>query len=526
MKTYPVVVISGDGIGSEITPEAIKALDTVGKVSGFGFEYRTALMGGVAYDEATRGMSPSEIRKIDGWTDEAKTYLTLPQKTLDTMDWARDNKGAVLFGSVGRPDLPKRTAELALLAMRKRYGVVNNRPFIIDPLLAHNSILFRDPVEVPGFEVVSPEESLFNGAYGGSADGSDHWTRKQFTREKVEKTVRDAFEKAIETDRSVLCASKYNVLVSEKMLSDVFEEVAKEYQEEVTLNSWSDNGQLIIDNAGMQLAAQPERYADTVVIADKMFGGFLNSIVDVVSGSKPVNKDALEEIKQNGISRTFIRELCGGLYFGERRVTPDDAYDTLRYDKNTIKDLAVVARKVASDTGAETIDSLEIEGVPTFDYWAKILDEDAEEHGYSVRHFNVEEGVGLLLTDPRSLNVVITPNMIGDIYTDLAAAVVGKSLGLMPSSAVNANGFGIYEQIAGSAPDIAGQNIANPIAEIRSAAMMLKDFGEDEGAKMINDAITEVLGVARTADIMEDSYRLVSTQQMGDLIVERIEATA
>ncbi len=526
MNKYPILVISGDGIGSEITPEACKVLDAVGKVCDIGFEYRTALMGGEAYDIATKGMSPGEISKIDEWDDEAKTYLTLPQETLDAMDKARDNGGAVLFGSVGRSDLPKRTAELALLAMRKRYGVVNNRPFVIDPLLAHNSILFRDPVEVPGFEIISPEESLFNGEYDEGADGSYHWTRKQFTREKLEETVRYAFEKAIETNRSILCASKYNVLVSEKMLSDLFEEVAREYQGEVTLNLWSDNGQLIIDNAGMQLAANPERYADTVVIADKMFGGFLNSIVDVVSGSKPVNKDALEEIRQKGISRTFIRELCGGLYFGEREVTPEVAYDTMHYEKNTIKDLAVVARKVASDTGAETIDSLEIQGVPTFDYWAEILDEDAEEHGYSVRHFNIEEGVGLLLTNPRSLEVLMASNMIGDIYTDLAAAVVGKSLGLMPSSAVNAKGFGIYEQIAGAAPDIAGQGIANPIAEIRSAAMMLEDFDEIEGAKMINDAITDVLGVARTKDIMEDGYRLVSTKQMGDLIVNQIEAVA
>ena len=114
--------------------------------------------------------------------------------------------GAILFGSVGRSDLPKRTAELALLEMRKRYEVVNNRPFIIDPILAHNSILFRDPVEVPGFEVISPEESLYNGKSGGDVDSSYHWTRKQFTREKVEKTVRDAFDNAMDTDRQILCA--------------------------------------------------------------------------------------------------------------------------------------------------------------------------------------------------------------------------------------------------------------------------------------------------------------------------------
>ncbi len=525
-KTYTIAVIPGDGIGPEITPEAVKVLNAVGEIRGYTFDYRPADMGGVAYDMATKGMSDDEKMSIDGWTDEDKTRLTLPQKTLDAMDWARDCGGAVLFGSVGRHDLPKRVAELALLEMRKRYGVVNNRPFIIDPILAHNSILFREPVDVPGFEIISPGESLYNGEYGRSADDSYHWTRKQFTREKLEKTVRDAFEKAIDTDRSIMCASKYNVLVSEEMISRVFEEVAKEYEGEVRLNPYSNNGQLIIDNAGMQIAARPGRYVDTIVIADEMFGDFLNSIVDAVSGAKPVNQEALEDIKENGIYRTFIRELCGGLYFGERKATSDFAYDTLYYDKKTIKDLAAVARKVGSQLGLETVDSLEIRGVPTFAYWAEVMDEDAEEYGYSVRHLDVKDGVGALLTDPSSLGVVAASNMMGDVYTDLAAAVAGKSLGLMPSSAVNADGFGIYEQIAGTAPDIAGRNIANPIAEIRSAAMMLEDFGDKEGADMIYDAITRALKVARTQDIWEKGYGRVSTQDMGDLIVRYIREAA
>ena len=96
-------------------------------------------------------MSDKDKKNIDLWDDEKKTKLTLPQVTLDTMDWARDERGAILFGAVGRCDLPKRIAELALLAMRKRYGVVNNRPFIIDPILAHNSILFRDPLKIKGW---------------------------------------------------------------------------------------------------------------------------------------------------------------------------------------------------------------------------------------------------------------------------------------------------------------------------------------------------------------------------------------
>jgi len=516
-----ITVIQGDGIGPEITNEAIKILDAISKIRGHKFNYKFADMGGAAYDKATANMSNKEKIRIDKWDDAAKRNLTLPQKTLDTMDWARDSGGAVLFGSVGRPDLPKRTAELALLGMRKRYSVVNNRPFIIDPILAHNSILFRGPVKVEGFEIMSPEESLFNGA---TEQGDDyHSTRKQFTRASLEKTVKNAFGKAKRTGKQILCASKYNVLVSEKMLSDTFEKFAQEYKGQVELNKWSQDGQLIIDNAGMQIAANPQRYANTIILADAMFGDFLQAIVDVVSGSKSVNTEALQNIKENGIYRIFIRELCGGLYFGERSSSDEVSFDTLHYNSKTIKDLGSVANRVNSRLGLETIDSLEIDSVPTFDYWAKTLDQNASDENYQIRHMNIKKGVETLLTDPASLGTVIASNMMGDIYTDLAAAVVGKSLGIMPSSAVNADGFGIYEQIAGSAPDIAGKGIANPIAEIRSAAMMLEDLGDQEGAKIIYTAINKALKIARTQDIMEHGYKQVSTKDMGNLIVKFIE---
>ena len=515
-----ITVMPGDGIGSEITAEAIKVLDAVSKVRGHNFEYKFADIGGVAYDKAIANLSEGEIEEIDDWSDEAKRNLTLPKETLDVMDYARDNGGAVLFGSVGRADLPKRTAELALLGMRARYGVVNKRPFIIDPILAHNSILFREPVPISGVEIVSPEESLFNGIV--NIDENSHSTRKQFTRSKVERTIREAFDRAEETGKKILCVSKYNVLVSEKMLSDVFEEISQGYKGRVELNYWSQDGQLIIDNAGMQIAANPERYENTIIIVDAMFGDFLKAIISVVGGEVKPDLEALEEIRKNGINRTFIRELCGGLYFGDRMSSKEVAYDTLTYDKKTLENLASVAQKENEKLGLPCVHSLVIDGVKTFDYWRKILDDHAEKNGYKIKHLGIREGVEMLLTNPLALGTIVASNMMGDIYTDLAAAVVGKSLGIMPSSAVNSDGFGIYEQIAGSAPDIAGQNKANPIAEIRSAAMMLEDFGDDVGAAMINDSIGEVIKKYRTQDIMEDGYTAVSTMEMGDLIVENL----
>lgn len=524
-----ILVAAGDGIGPEIVDEAIKVINAAAYVRHHKFYYKYADVGGVAVDKATAHMSSKEIEEIDLWDDDAKRALTLPQETIDLMDWARDTGGAVLFGAVGRSDLPKRMAELALLGMRKRYKVVNNRPFIIDPILSHLSILFRDPVEVPGIEFISPEESLFNG-YSDSKYDDDliktHYTIKGYTRSKLEKTVGDAFQKAEESGKHIMLASKYNILVSEKMLSDVFEQVATEYKGQVVLNKYTNNGQLIIDNAGMQIAANPQRYANTIVIADAMFAEFLQAIIDVVSGSKPVNQDALGKIKEQGIYRTFIRELCSGLYFGDRSPPnePNFAYDTLSYDETTLQNLAKIARKENSRLDLPTIDSLEVNGIPTFKFWADTLDYDAIQNNYSIRHLDIREGVETLLTDPASLGTVISSNMMGDIFTDLAAAVaVGKSLGLMPSSAVNADGFGIYEQISGTAPDIAGKNEANPIAEIRSAAMMLEDFGDREGAQIIYRAIENALKVARTKDIMEPAFTQVSTTEMGSLIAENIK---
>jgi isocitrate/isopropylmalate dehydrogenase len=526
-----IAVIPGDGIGPEITPEAIKVLNARAEMAGYEFHYRHAEMGGIPFDKATAGMTPEQIKEIDEWSDKEKTKLSLPQEALDTMDWARDSRGAVLFGAVGRKDLPKRVAELGLLGMRKRYDVSNNRPFIIDPILARNSILYRDPVELPGIEFISPEGSLIGGvSTAGRHEALYSTTEKRFSRSDLEKTVKAAFEKAKAEGKKVMCVSKFNVLVSEKLLSDVFEEFAQKYGRDI-LNPntiWAEDeetkekyctGQLIIDNAGMQIAAHPERYANTVVVVDRMFSEFLQSIVDVVRGSKAVSQSARDEIKEKGAYRTFIRELCGGLYFGHRHSEHDSAYDTMHYTRKRIEDLAVVARREGAKLGIPEIDSLEVERVHTFYFWRNVLDDNSRAHGYGLRHLNVREATETLMTDPLSLGTVISSNMMGDIYTDLAGAVVGKSLGLMPSSAVNADGFGIYEQIAGSAPDIAGKGKANPIAEIRSAAMMLEDWGDVEGARLINAAITKALEKVRTPDIWEPGYEKATTQQMGDAIV-------
>ena len=529
MKKLHIGVASGDGIGPEIVREGVETTKLNAELGGYSVEFRYADMGGAAFDKSTANMTDTEKKAIDDWDDEAKTALTFPQAAKDVFDWARDNKGAIIFGSVGRDDLPKRLAELALLAMRKRYNVNNNRPMIIDPILAHNSILFRGPVLVPGFTIVSPEESMFSPGIDGSyvdPNGDFAWTRKPFTRSKLEACVKEAFEIAKDSGRRIMCASKYNVLISEKMLSEVFDEVAKQYAGQVQLNPNTNvdkagkiTGQLIIDNAGMQIASNPERYANTVVVADAMFGEFLQTIVDVVGEQTPIDPAILNEIRENGLYRTCIRELCSGLYFGERKHGKDFCFDTNFYDRKTIKDLAAVARRAGQQIlGSNELDSVEADGIPTYGFWKNVFDEDAREIGYNVRHLNIRDFVTKLLRNPLSLKTLAACNMFGDIGSDLSGAVVGKSLGILASSSENSDGFGIYEQIAGTAPPLAGLNVANPIAQIRSGAMMHETLGDVEGSRRIHRAITTSLGIARTKDIWEPGYDLVSTSGMGELI--------
>lgn len=528
-ETIHAAVLPGDGIGPEIMQEMVKILDAASIIGGYKIVYRTADVGGAAVDKelSKQGLSlknKADVEKIDSWSDDEKRKLSMPQETIDTMDWARDNRGIILFGSVGRNDLPKRVAELALLAMRKRYDLINNRPLDIKPQLAHLSVLFRKPVKVDGFEVISPEESLFNSEPGdyGTSENPGVFTRKQLTRSKLEKTVDQAFRKVQETGKSIMCAAKPNILVSDKLLSEVFDQYARLYAGKVKLNEWTNNGQLIIDNAGMQMAANPQRYNNTLVVADAMFGQFLQAIVTAV-GTGGVNKDSLMEIKEKGLHRVFVRELCSDMYFGQRKVTPELAYDTCEYDKKTIEYVAAFGRKINAELGINGLDSLEVAGIPTFDFWARVLDADSLRYGYALRHFTVEEAVNRLLKDPASFRTFLGSNMIGDVFTDFVAAVaVGKSLGVMPSSEVNLDGFGDYQQLAGSAPDIAGQGIANPMGQILSGAMALWDVGDRRGAKIVRQAVDDVVKFARTKDIWEPNYKLVGTREFGDLVVERM----
>ena len=235
-----------------------------------------------------------------------------------------------------------------------------------------------------------------------------------------------------------------------------------------------------------------------------------------------------EEISSAGFDMVIVRELTGGLYFGERKTIEENgirkAIDTLTYDENEIRRIAVkgfeIARKrrkkVTSVDKANVLDSSRL--------WRSVTKEVAEDYpDVTLEHMLVDNCAMQLVKNPAQFDVILTENMFGDILSDEASMVTG-SIGMLASASLNDSSFGLYEPSHGSAPDIAGKNIANPIATILSAAMMLRySFNLDKEAQAIENAVKQVLSEGyRTQDIMSQGMTLTSCSEMGDLLAERI----
>ena len=236
-----------------------------------------------------------------------------------------------------------------------------------------------------------------------------------------------------------------------------------------------------------------------------------------------------EDIIGDGFDMMIMRELTGGLYFGERKTIEENgvkkAIDTLTYDENEIRriakrgfDIAMKRRKkVTSVDKANVLDSSRL--------WRSVVEEVAKDYPeVTLEHMLVDNCAMQLVRNPRQFDVILTENMFGDILSDEASMVTG-SIGMLSSASLNETKLGLYEPSHGSAPDIAGQNIANPIATILSAAMMLRfSLDLDKEADAVEAAVQQVLTDGyRTVDIMSEGCKKVSTTEMGDLIADRIK---
>ncbi len=236
-----------------------------------------------------------------------------------------------------------------------------------------------------------------------------------------------------------------------------------------------------------------------------------------------------EEISEKGFDIMIMRELTGGLYFGARQTVEENgvrkATDTLTYDENEIRRIAIkgfeIARKrkqkVTSVDKANVLDSSRL--------WRAVVEEVAKDYpDVTLEHMLVDNCAMQLVKDPVQFDVILTENMFGDILSDEASMVTG-SIGMLASASLNDSKFGLYEPSHGSAPDIAGMDVANPIATILSASMMLRySFDLDKAADAIEAAVQQVLKDGyRTGDIYSEGCEKVGCKKMGDLIAERIQ---
>jgi len=235
-----------------------------------------------------------------------------------------------------------------------------------------------------------------------------------------------------------------------------------------------------------------------------------------------------DEIIGDGFDMIIVRELTGGLYFGERQTIEENgvkkAIDTLSYNENEIRRIAIKAfeiarkrrNKVTSVDKANVLDSSRL--------WRKVVEEVARDYpDVTLEHMLVDNCAMQIVHNPCQFDVVLTENMFGDILSDEASMVAG-SIGMLSSASLNETKFGLYEPSHGSAPDIAGKNIANPIATVLSAAMMLRySLDLDQEAEAVENAVQKILKDGyRTVDIMSEGCTQVSTSEMGDLLVKAL----
>ena len=275
---------------------------------------------------------------------------------------------------------------------------------------------------------------------------------------------------------------------------------------------------------------RPLRPEQAILGLRKSLGLFAN-FRPAICYEQLVSASSLKPELVAGLDILIIRELTGDIYFGQprgRRSAPDghfpgseEAFDTMRYSRPEIERIAHVAFKAAQKRGGRVTSVDKANVLETFQLWKDVVTEIGQQYpDVKLDHMYVDNAAMQLVKEPKKFDVVVTGNMFGDILSDAAAMLTG-SIGMLPSASLNDRGQGLYEPSHGSAPDIAGKGVANPLATILSAAMMLRfSLQQTEAADRIEAAVQKVLAQGlRTADIYSEGTTKVGTVQMGDAVV-------
>jgi 3-isopropylmalate dehydrogenase len=271
---------------------------------------------------------------------------------------------------------------------------------------------------------------------------------------------------------------------------------------------------------------RPQRPEQGILRIRKELGLFAN-LRPAMLYPELVGASTLKPEVVSGLDIIIVRELTGDIYFGEPRGRGDNArgeregYDTMRYSEPEIRRIAKVGFEAALKRNRKLC-SVDKENVlETSRLWREVVNDEGRKYGQvALSHMYVDNAAMQLVRNPKQFDVIVTGNMFGDILSDEASMLTG-SIGMLPSASLDESGKGLYEPSHGSAPDIAGRDMANPLATILSSAMMLRHtFNKDEWAYRIEAAVQKVLQQGlRTADIAEAGCRRVGTNEMGDAVV-------
>jgi 3-isopropylmalate dehydrogenase len=280
----------------------------------------------------------------------------------------------------------------------------------------------------------------------------------------------------------------------------------------------------------LERALRPEQ---AILGLRKHLGLFAN-LRPAICYEQLTHASSLKPERVAGLDILIVRELTGDIYFGQprgRRTATDghfpgseEAFDTMRYSRPEIERIAHVAFQAARRRSKRVTSVDKANVLETFQFWKDVVTEvHAHYPDVELDHMYVDNAAMQLVKAPKKFDVVVTGNMFGDILSDEAAMLTG-SIGMLPSASLDANNKGLYEPSHGSAPDIAGKGVANPLATILSAAMMLRyTLQQPEAADRIQSAVEQVLAAGlRTADIASAGTRTVGTREMGDAVVAAV----
>ena len=243
------------------------------------------------------------------------------------------------------------------------------------------------------------------------------------------------------------------------------------------------------------------------------------------------NASSLKTEIVSGLDLMIVRELVGGIYFGEPRgveVRDGERFgiNSATYYESEIARIGHSAFQIAQKRGKRVCSVDKANVLEVCELWREVMEEVSRDYpDVALSHMYVDNAAMQLVRDPKQFDVMVTSNLFGDVLSDCAAMLTG-SIGMLPSASLNKNNYGMYEPIHGSAPDISGKDIANPLATILSVSMMLRySLDQEELADKINSAVSEVLDQGyRTSDISSEGDKIVGTEEIGDLIVKAIEA--